>query len=127
MPWKLFSSSFITRVEVVELGGGHEICGKGYELSLFLFSDVLEISKKRSLNKGLGLRSPSTMSLRTAGLAPAPNPTGGHPQAARPHKHVDLMNLTSIKRIVNISDIDEYSNMFALVCRSNQVRQKLNV
>jgi hypothetical protein len=58
------SFSFISKVDVIELGGSDELCGKGYELSLFLFSDVLEISKKRSVNKGLGLRSPSTMSLR---------------------------------------------------------------
>ena len=56
--------SFISKLDVIELGGSDELCGKGYELSLFLFSDVLEISKKRSSAKGLGLRSPSTMSLR---------------------------------------------------------------
>jgi hypothetical protein len=39
--------SFISKVDVIELGGSDELCGKGYELSLFLFSDVLEISKKK--------------------------------------------------------------------------------
>ena len=128
-PWNFFS--FVTKVDVVELGGGHEICGKGYELTLFLFNDVLEVSKKKSLNKGLGLRSPSTMSLRSAGLAMNHTPHGGGGSSAasntsRPHKHVDLMNLSAIKRVVNISDIDECENMFALVCRSNQVSCSLN-
>jgi hypothetical protein len=63
--------SFICKVDVVELGGSDELCGKGYELSLFLFSDVLEISKRRSATKGLTLRSPSTMSLRHAAAANA--------------------------------------------------------
>ena len=46
------------------------MCAKGYELSLLLFSDVLEIAKRRSCaSKGLGLKSPSTMSLRSVGLA----------------------------------------------------------
>jgi hypothetical protein len=48
-PPDLLSSnrSFISKVDVIELGGSDELCGKGYELSLFLFSDVLEIYKKR--------------------------------------------------------------------------------
>ena len=58
---------FLKSIDVVELGGSDELCGKGYELSLFLFSDVLEISKKKSSSKGLGIRSPSTMSLRNVG------------------------------------------------------------
>ena len=57
---------FLKSVDVIELGGSDELCGKGYELCIFLFNDVLEISKKKS-SKGLGLRSPSTMSLRNVG------------------------------------------------------------
>lgn len=54
------------------MGGSDELCGKGTELSLFLFSDVLEISKKRTKsNPGLGLmaRSPSAMSLKASTLS----------------------------------------------------------
>ena len=55
---------------MIELGGADEMCGKGYELALLLFSDVLEVAKRRSCaSKGLGLKSPSTMSLRSVGLA----------------------------------------------------------
>ena len=53
---------------MIELGAD-ELCGKGYELALLLFSDILEIAKRRSsASKGLGLKSPSTMSLRSVGL-----------------------------------------------------------
>ena len=69
----LFFFRFLNSVDVIELGGFDELCGKGYELCLFLFSDVLEISKKKSASKGLGLRSPSTMSLRTMGAGTLTN------------------------------------------------------
>jgi hypothetical protein len=49
-------SSFVSKVDVTELGGSDQLCGKGYDLCLFLFSDVLEIVKKRSSGKGLGIR-----------------------------------------------------------------------
>jgi hypothetical protein len=89
-------------VDVIELGGSDELCGKGYELSLFLFSDVLEISKKRSAAKGLGLRSPSTMSLRHAaavngGSTLAPGQTNpvlqGHKLAL---KHVNMVRTQDV-------------------------------
>ena len=69
----LFFFRFLNSVDVIELGGFDELSGKGYELCLFLFSDVLEISKKKSASKGLGLRSPSTMSLRTMGAGTMTN------------------------------------------------------
>ena len=69
----LFFFRFLNSVDVIELGGFDELSGKGYELCLFLFSDVLEISKKKSASKGLGLRSPSTMSLRTMGASTLTN------------------------------------------------------
>ena len=79
----------------MELGVFDELCGKGYELSLFLFSDVLEISKKRSNTKGLHLRSPSTISLRPAAgangtgtLAPGPS----NLSHKMPLKHVNLVS-----------------------------------
>lgn len=70
---------------MIELGGADEMCGKGYELALLLFSDVLETAKRRSCaSKGLGLKSPSTMSLRSVGLAGGGGAGGGggglHPQ-----------------------------------------------
>ena len=76
------------------------LCGKGEELSLFLFSDILEISKKRSTAKVLGLRSPSTLSLRNATVS---NGTGtlalgqtnplapGHHKP--PLKHIEIVSI----------------------------------
>ncbi len=40
---------FLSKVEIVEVGGSDDkVCGKGYELALFLFSDVMEIAKKKT-------------------------------------------------------------------------------
>lgn len=128
---------FCNKIDVIELGGSDELCGKGYELSLFLFSDVLEISKKKSsASKGLGLKSPSTMSLRNVGIGPhgaagmmnetlsskdAPG-VGGGGGGPKSLKHVNLMNLTAIKRVVDVTDVDMIgANVFALVTRTNQV------
>ena len=57
-PPHLVSSNrnFLCKADVVELGGSDELSGKGSDLSLFLFNDVLEISKKR-----LRYRNSSTM------------------------------------------------------------------
>ena len=121
---------FLSKVDVIELGGSDELCGKGYELALFLFSDVLEISKKKSGNKGLGLRSPSTMSLRNVG-AGNPGTLSGHNNnpglmakdaGTKYFKHVNLFNLTSIKRVVDVVETETDACIFALVCRTNQVR-----
>uniref|UniRef100_A0A0K2SYG9 Protein ECT2like [Megachile rotundata] n=1 Tax=Lepeophtheirus salmonis TaxID=72036 RepID=A0A0K2SYG9_LEPSM len=128
--------NFFCRAEVLEIGATDELCGKGYDLSLFLFSDVLEISKRRSASKGLGFRSPSALSLTNAqgghggmsgggngvnGNVPGVNQGSvqGHSQH-HSQKHVELMNLTAIKRVVDVPDSDEYQGIFALVCRSNQ-------
>ena len=40
------------KVDVCELGGSDKLCEKGAELTLFLFTDVLEIAKRRR-NGGL--------------------------------------------------------------------------
>ena len=37
--------SFLGKADVVELGGSDELSGKGSDLSLFLFTDMLEVSK----------------------------------------------------------------------------------
>ena len=137
--------SFVTRIDALELGGSDELCGKGALLSLFLFSDVLEISKKRShAAKGLGLRSPSTMSLRSMGIASGGTGGGNVPASynggnnmnetlsrqdqsmacgTRSLKHVNLMSLSAIKRVVDITEADGQPivNIFCLVCRTNQV------
>jgi len=122
--------SFLCKADVAELGGSDELCGKGAELTLFLFSDVLEISKRRrgrvgqgQQGGGLGLaagRSPSTLSLRNPGLMAGPNAAVA-PAAGRPHKHVDLLSLSSVRRVVDLADSEDSFNCFTLVVRNNQV------
>ena len=41
------SFSFVCKVDVCELGGSDKLCEKGAELTLFLFTDVLEVAKRR--------------------------------------------------------------------------------
>lgn len=114
-------SRFLCKVDVVELGGSDELCGKGTDMTLFLFTDVLEMSKRRRNQGrgGLGVKSPSTMSLRNSGLVTTAAPPL---TSSRPHKHIHLMNLNAIRRVVDLVDGDECSDCFTLVCRSNEVR-----
>ena len=92
----------------------------------FELLQVLEISKKKSGAKGLGLRSPSTMSLRNVGAGGTgtlnSNAGGGGLKDAgtKYFKHINLMNLTAIKRVVDVTETQTDPNIFALVCRTNQ-------
>lgn len=141
-------SSFLCKADVIELGGSDELSGKGAELTLHLFSDVLEISKKRGKHanqrSGLGSKSPSTISLRQSGnfisyemywpldskfvlcilLGAATMSTQNQfqgPGQTRAHKHIDLMSLTAIRRVVDLIDGEDCNDCFTLVCRTNQV------
>ena len=63
----LFFCSFVSRVDCVEMASENQLCGKGYELTLFLFTDILVVAKRKS-NKTLSIsRSPSTASLAGTG------------------------------------------------------------
>ena len=82
-----------------------------------------------------GVRSPSTLSLRKASVPAAgpgsDNPGGGGGGQAgtlqrgvgegKLHKHINLMSLTSIRRVVDLDDGEESRDCFALICRTNQV------
>ena len=59
--------SFVSRIDCVEMASENQLCGKGYELTLFLFTDILVVAKRKS-NKTLSIsRSPSTASLAGTG------------------------------------------------------------
>ena len=47
---------------------------------------------------------------------------GGGGQS-KPHKHLDLMSLTAVRRVVDLSDesMPESRDCFTLICRTNQV------
>ena len=81
--------------------------------------------------KGLGSRSPSTMSLRNPGSLVSNGGGGGGtlagggggglgPDKGWSYKHQDLMNLTAVRRVVDL-DGDDCKECFAMVCRTNEV------
>lgn len=95
-PAQLVSShrSYIGRCDVMELND--ELSGRGDHLVLFLFTDILEICKKRSraLNS---LKSPND---RANGLHSAKLSQG------KPYKHLRMLSLSNIKKVVDIRETD---------------------
>ncbi|KAK8742664.1 hypothetical protein OTU49_001613 [Cherax quadricarinatus] len=94
---------YMSKVDVTELS---DCCsGRGDTLTLFLFNDVLEICKKKS--KYNSIKSPSRANLHNF-------------KTIKTYKHLEMMNLAHIKRIVDIRETEDCHNVFALVIRSNQ-------
>ncbi|XP_052737136.1 protein ECT2 isoform X4 [Bicyclus anynana] len=111
-PAHLVSShrSFVARCEVVELS--KELCGRGDHLVLFLFTDTMEVCKKRS--KAFNSKSPTngTGTMRIG--------------SSKPYRHISLMPLSTVKCVVDIREAEDCHNVFALMCRSNQeLKEKL--
>nr|XP_023015311.1 protein ECT2 isoform X2 [Leptinotarsa decemlineata] len=98
---------FIAKAEVVQLSSSEGLSSKGNNLVLFLFSDQLEVCKKKSKAFN-SLKSPSTVG---GSLQSKPN--------AKPYKHVKLMALNTIKRVIDIKETEECQKVFSLVCRNN--------
>lgn len=96
--------SFIARCEVMELSD--ELSGRGNHLVLFLFSDQLEVCKKRSKAFN-ALKSPGSVNTY-------------HKSTNKPYKHITMMALNTIKRVIDIHETDECQKVFALVFRDNQ-------
>nr|CAD7443460.1 unnamed protein product [Timema bartmani] len=95
--------NFVSRVDVMELSEG--LSGRGDTLVLFLFSDTLEVCKRRN-NKGHNsMKSPNTSSLTRQA-------------SGKPYKHIRLMPLTNIKKVIDIKETNDCHNVFALMCRS---------
>jgi len=123
--------SFVTRADAIEVAAEHALCGKGYELTMFLFTDILVIAKRKS-SKGMGMmRSPSAASL-AAGQ-----------QHVLPHKalkFVAMIHLSAVRRLVDILDQEDCdasvmsnvstitsftpNNLVAIVCRMNEDLQE---
>ncbi|XP_013101165.1 protein ECT2 isoform X3 [Stomoxys calcitrans] len=94
-PAHLVSSNrnFISRCEVSELTDN--LSGRGDSLVLYLFSDSIEVCKKRS--RGFNsAKSPST---------------------AKCYKHIKLMSLNAIRFVIDITDSPR---AFALLCRQDK-------
>uniref|UniRef100_A0A0A9ZEK7 Protein ECT2 n=2 Tax=Lygus hesperus TaxID=30085 RepID=A0A0A9ZEK7_LYGHE len=103
--------TFIEKCEVMELSEG--LSGRGDHLVLFLFSDVIEICKKRSKVFN-SIKSPNTtVSSKLA-------------NQGKPYKHIKLMPLATIRKVIDIKETDDCHNVFALMCRSTQdLKEKL--
>ncbi|XP_060249593.1 protein ECT2 isoform X8 [Ovis aries] len=98
-PANLLSShrSLVQRVETISLG---ELpCDRGEQVTLFLFNDCLEIARKR--HKVIGtFRSPP-----------------GHTRPPASLKHIHLMPLSQIKKVLDIRETEDCHNAFALLVR----------
>ncbi|XP_028650424.1 protein ECT2 isoform X1 [Erpetoichthys calabaricus] len=98
-PANLLSShrTLVHRVETVALGD--KPCDRGENVTLFLFNDCLEIARKR--HKVITtFRSPH-----------------GHTRPPASLKHITLMPLSQIRKVLNIKETEDCHNAFALVVR----------
>uniref|UniRef100_A0A7N6A3V8 Epithelial cell transforming 2 n=1 Tax=Anabas testudineus TaxID=64144 RepID=A0A7N6A3V8_ANATE len=98
-PANLLSShrSLVYRVETIALGD--QPCDRGEHVTLFLFNDCLEIARKR--HKVINtFKSPL-----------------GQTRPPPPLKHIALMPLSQIRRVLDLQDTEDCVNAFALVVR----------
>lgn len=95
---------FVTSLDVVEMGEGG-LSRKGDAVSLFLFSDILEVCRRRG-RAALTSRSPASSTLGRSGLP-------------KTYKHIVMVHLYDVKRVVELmptEDID-VKDAFGLVLR----------
>ena len=82
--------SFVCRCECIEVAAEDILCGKGYDLTLFLFTDILLIAKRKTGKIGGMLRSPSAASIASGqvtlqtkvNIAESPSMEKGHEPAS---------------------------------------------
>ncbi|XP_061095254.1 protein ECT2 [Conger conger] len=96
-PANLLSShrSLVHRVETIALGD--KPCDRGEHVTLFLFNDCLEVARKR--HKVIStFKSPQ-----------------GQARPPAPLKHITLMPLSQIRRVLDLQDTEDCRSAFALV------------
>ncbi|XP_021251951.1 protein ECT2 isoform X2 [Numida meleagris] len=98
-PANLLSShrSLVQRLETVVLSD--DLCDRGEQVTLFLFNDCLEIARKRH---------------KVIGAFKSPH---GHTRPPASLKHVVLMPLSQIKKVLDIRETEDCHKAFALVVR----------
>ncbi|KAF1656337.1 Protein ECT2, partial [Eudyptes chrysocome] len=98
-PANLLSShrSLVQRLETIALGD--DLCDRGEQVTLFLFNDCLEIARKRH---------------KVIGAFKSPH---GHTRPPASLKHVVLMPLSQIKKVLDIRETEDCHKAFALVVR----------
>jgi hypothetical protein len=95
--------TFISKCEVIELETSETLSGRGDHLILFLFSDTLEICKKRSKANAQS-KSPTNTAVY------------GKHNGPKPFKHIKLIPLSLIR---TVADITDSIRAFALSYRHN--------
>ncbi|KAM8875337.1 protein ECT2 [Spinachia spinachia] len=106
-PANLLSSHriLVHRVETIALGD--QPCDRGEYVTLFLFNDCLEIARKR--HKVINtFKSPL-----------------GQTRPPPPLKHITLMPLSQIRRVLDLQDTEDCVNAFALVVRPPTEQENL--
>lgn len=107
--------SFVVKCDAFELSNalGH----RGDCITLFLFTDVVEICKKRSKYVNV-LRSPNTSKLSLSTYKTQPK------NMDKTYKHLKLLSMTSIKKVYDIiaDTEDTMKQIFALKCRESDER-----
>ncbi|XP_069720734.1 protein ECT2 isoform X2 [Phaenicophaeus curvirostris] len=98
-PANLLSShrSLVQRLETIALGD--DLCDRGEQVTLFLFNDCLEIARKRH---------------KVIGAFKSPH---GHTRPPASLKHVVLMPLSQIRKVLDIRETEDCHKAFALVVR----------
>ncbi|XP_015752691.1 PREDICTED: protein ECT2-like [Acropora digitifera] len=101
---------YVSKVDTFELSD--TICGKGQAVTIFLFNDSLEVTKRR------GMKMMNNVSL------PMKSPATGTPKKA--YKHVKFMPLSHVRRVVDIRDNSDTQNLFGIIYRcSQELKEKL--
>lgn len=114
---------YVTKVDVDEVSD--ILCGHGRHLTLFVFADVLEVVKRRTRHPSVTAKSPAitnsaiSMALTASGGATGSMTVRSHlgGGSSKPYKHVLLINLSAIKRVIDVEESYECSSVFSLVCR----------
>ncbi|XP_025421283.1 protein ECT2 isoform X1 [Sipha flava] len=96
--------SFITKCDVIELSDN--LSGRGDHLTIFVFSDVVEVCKKRKSFNGKSPKEPNSGSHKLNG--------GG-----KSYKHIKLMPLNIIKQVIDIKETEDCRNTFSLMIIDN--------
>ncbi|BFZ06676.1 hypothetical protein BsWGS_09714 [Bradybaena similaris] len=107
-PATLLSSNrhFVLKVDVMELSGN--LASRGDPLTLFIFSDSVEICKRRLKVLTSSSKSPAVTSNKKS------------------YKHVEMISMSSIKRVVDVEEAEDCCLAFGLVCRDcTQPKEKL--
>lgn len=101
-PATLLSShrSFLKKLDVYEMS--NELLKKGAQLTLFLFSDCLEICKPR---------------LKLINAAKSPNAASKQRTPQKCYKHIALFSLNNITKVCDILQNNDDTDLFGILCR----------